>query len=253
MAMPFNVPDEFVQGFYKSGQNLVQAFAGIGSATPADGKPALALAKAQAHYWEQQVALWMGMLAGAAQGNEPVVSAERGDRRFHGEEWRSNAWFSLLKQTYLLNARLLSDMVESADLDDKQKHKLRFFARQFIDSMSPANALLTNPESLKLALESNGESIRVGFANLLEDFQKGRISITDETAFEVGTNVAVSKGSVVFENDLFQLIQYAPLTEQVASRPLLIVPPTHQPSAFTLSDRLMARATSIALIAPDSR
>ena len=221
MASPFNMPDEFVDGFFKSGQNLLQSLAASG-ASPAGA----ALAQAQTRYWEQQMALWVGMLAGASgKGPEPVVATERGDRRFHGEDWRDNPWYSLLKQTYLLNARLLGDMVESAELDEKEKHKLRFFARQFIDSMSPANFAATNPEAMKLALESKGESIRAGVSNLLEDLRRGRIAITDETAFEVGRNVAVSKGSVVFENDLFQLIQYAPLTEEVATRPLLIVPP----------------------------
>ena len=221
MASPFNMPDEFVDGFFKSGQNLLQSLAASG-ASPAGA----ALAQAQTRYWEQQMALWVGMLAGASgNGPEPVVATERGDRRFHGEDWRDNPWYSLLKQTYLLNARLLGDMVESAELDEKEKHKLRFFARQFIDSMSPANFAATNPEAMKLALESKGESIRAGVSNLLEDLRRGRIAITDETAFEVGRNVAVSKGSVVFENDLFQLIQYAPLTEEVATRPLLIVPP----------------------------
>ena len=221
MASPFGMPDEFVQGFFKSGQTLLQGFASRPDIT------ASPLAKAQAHYWEQQMALWMGMLASAASGKgpEPVVAAERGDRRFHAEDWRDNPWYSLLKQTYLLNARLLGDMVESADLDEKEKHKLRFFTRQFIDSMSPANFPATNPEALKLALETKGDSIRAGFANLLEDLRRERIAITDENAFEVGRNVAVSKGAVVFENELFQLIQYAPLTERVATRPLLIVPP----------------------------
>jgi polyhydroxyalkanoate synthase len=221
MASPFGMPDEFVQGFFKSGQTLLQGFASRPDIT------ASPLVKAQVHYWEQQMALWMGMLASAASGKgpEPVVAAERGDRRFHAEDWRDNPWYSLLKQTYLLNARLLGDMVESADLDEKEKHKLRFFTRQFIDSMSPANFPATNPEALKLALETKGDSIRAGFANLLEDLRRERIAITDENAFEVGRNVAVSKGAVVFENELFQLIQYAPLTEQVSTRPLLIVPP----------------------------
>ena len=221
MASPFGMPDEFVQGFFKSGQNLLQGFASRPDIT------ASPLVKAQVHYWEQQMALWMGMLASAANGKrpEPVVAAERGDRRFHAEDWRDNPWYSLLKQTYLLNARLLGDMVESADLDEKEKHKLRFFTRQFIDSMSPANFPATNPEALKLALETKGDSIRAGFANLLEDLRRERIAITDENAFEVGRNVAVSKGAVVFENELFQLIQYAPLSERVATRPLLIVPP----------------------------
>jgi len=116
-------------------------------------------------------------------------------------------------------------MVEAADISEKEKHRLRFYARQFIDSMSPANFAATNPEVLKAAIETQGESTRMGIANLLEDLQRGRISVTDESAFEVGRNVAVSKGSVVFENELFQLIQYAPLTEKVAARPLVIVPP----------------------------
>ena len=109
MASPFGMPDEFVQGFFKSGQNLLQGFVSRPDIT------ASPLAKAQAHYWEQQVALWMGMRASAASGKgpEPVVAAERGDRRFHAEDWRDNPWYSLLKQTYLLNARLLGDMVES--------------------------------------------------------------------------------------------------------------------------------------------
>ena len=232
MTSPFNVPDEFVQGFFKSGQNLLQAFVGAGvganaeaplGATQAQSKP---LMEAQAHYWQQQMALWAGMMTNAAgKGTEPVVAPERGDRRFNAEDWRDNPWYSLLKQTYLLNSRLLGDMVEAADLSPKEKHKLRFYARQFIDSMSPANFAATNPDALKLAFESKGESVAAGVSNMLTDLKRGRLSITDETAFEVGRNVAVSKGSVVFENDVFQLLQYAPLTDEVAMRPLVIVPP----------------------------
>jgi polyhydroxyalkanoate synthase len=228
MSSPFNLPDEFVQGFFKAGQSLVESFAvvrGDRSAATAHTTVTL-LAQAQARYWQQQMALWTGMMANPnGRGAEPVVTPEPGDRRFSAEEWRNNPWYSLLKQTYLLNSRLLADLVEAVDLDPKAKHKLRFYTRQFIDSMSPANYAATNPEVQKLALETRGESIRAGLANLLEDLRKGRISITDETAFDVGTNVAASKGAVVFENDLFQLIQYAPLTDTVAARPLVIVPP----------------------------
>ncbi|MDR3455465.1 MAG: class I poly(R)-hydroxyalkanoic acid synthase [Rhodoferax sp.] len=229
MAAPFNMPDEFVQGFLKSGQNLLRGFTGALGDSPAGaaGTPAASLAQVQARYWEQQMTLWMGMLASAS-GNagEPVVAPERGDRRFNVAEWRDNPAYSLLKQTYLLNSRLLGDMVEAADLDQKEKHKLRFYARQFIDSMSPANFATTNPDVIKLALETRGESVKAGFDNLLADMRKGGLTITDESAFEVGKNVAVSEGAVVFENELFQLIQYAPLTEQVATRPLVIVPPS---------------------------
>ena len=243
MATPFHVPDEFVQGFYKAGQALWGSFmsnaARQTAATDSEASQRLQqtpwplalpaagpLQQLQQQYFQQQLALWMNMLASASgRSAEPVAAAERGDRRFHGEQWRGLPWYDLLKQTYLLNSRLLGDLIEAAELDPKDKHKLRFFTRQFIDSMSPANFAATNPEAIKLAFDSQGESVRTGFANLLEDLKRGRISITDETAFDVGRNVAVSKGSVVYENPLFQLIQYAPLTGEIASRPLLIVPP----------------------------
>jgi polyhydroxyalkanoate synthase subunit PhaC len=210
MVSPFKMPDEFVQGLLSSGQNLMQA-----------SSPAL-----QARWWQQQTALWMGTMARAAgRPQEPVIAPAHGDRRFNAGEWRDNPWYSVLEQSYLINSRLLDDMVEASGLDAKAKHKARFFTRQFIDSMSPANFAATNPDAIKLAFESGGASLKAGLANLAADMKRGRISITDESAFEVGRNVAVSQGSVVFENPLFQLIQYAPLTEKVAQRPLVIVPP----------------------------
>jgi polyhydroxyalkanoate synthase subunit PhaC len=215
MNTPLSVPDEFVQGLFKSAPALWQALAAT-----------YARQFASPQHWQQQMAIWTGMMPGAnGQSPEPVVTPERGDRRFSATEWRDHPFYNLLKQSYLLNARLLGETVEAADIDAKAKHKLRFYARQFIDSMSPANFAMTNPDVIKLLHESKGESIRAGLANLQADLERKRISITDESAFEVGRNVAVSKGSVVFENDLFQLIQYAPLTEQVAERPLVVVPP----------------------------
>ncbi|CAN7767322.1 class I poly(R)-hydroxyalkanoic acid synthase [Cupriavidus necator] len=147
------------------------------------------------------------------------------DRRFQAPEWRENPWYGTLVQTYLANSRWLTAMAEAADVGEKDKQNLRFFTRQFVDMMSPANFAATNPEAARIALESGGESLRAGFANLMADMQQGRIAITDESAFEIGRNVAVSQGSVVFECELMQLIQYTPLTSQVAARPLLIVPP----------------------------
>ena len=160
MAAPFNMPDEFVRGFFKSGQTLLQAYTGAagttGEAPSSPVKlPALALAQAQAHYWQQQMALYMGMMASATgKAAEPAVQPERGDRRFNADAWRDNPWYSLLKQTYLLNSRLLNDMVEASGVGEKEKHKLRFYARQFIDSMSPANFPATNPEAMKTAVET---------------------------------------------------------------------------------------------------
>jgi len=229
MALQFHVPDEYVQGLLKASEKLFQSFGHTNAKEPlpAATVPAmLRMAQLQGRYWQQQWALGMSLL-GAAQheGREPVVASQPGDRRFHGKEWHANAWPDLLKQSYLLNSQLLMEWVEATEVDERERHKLRFFARQFSDAMSPANFAATNPEAWKMALESGGESMRKGVSNLLADLERGRISITDESAFEVGRNVAVSEGAVVFENDLFQLIQYAPLTAEVASRPLVIVPP----------------------------
>jgi len=237
MAIAFNVPDEFIRGFLQSAQSLWESFIKTYDAqldndniglpqwppAPASGE---AMAQLPMRYYQQQVALWMGMLARATgQSPEPVVTPEKGDRRFSGAGWRDNPYFDLLKQSYLINARLIGDMVETVDVDEKTRDKLRFYSRQYTNSMSPANFAATNPDVLNLALETQGESVKAGFSNLIEDIRKGRISITDESAFEVGKNVAVSEGAVVFENDLIQLIQYTPLTEKVAQRPLLIIPP----------------------------
>ena len=225
----FNAPDEYVQGFFKSGKAMLQSFTGLGSAAkPPTPETARELTRMVANYWEKQALLWTRSLAagaGAGKDLQPVVDAERGDRRFHGEQWSSHPWFNLIKQNYLLNSQLLDSMVEAAEVDPREKHKLRFFSRQFADAMSPANFATTNPDAIFGALESKGEAVQAGLTNLMEDMRRGRISITDETAFEVGTNVAASEGSVIFENELMQIIQYAPLTDKVASRPLLIVPP----------------------------
>ncbi len=223
----FNVPDEFVQGLLKSGAGLWQSFVG-GVAAPAkpEGADGHAFAAAQARYGQQQMALWTAMAVRAlGQSVEPVIAPASGDRRFGAAEWRDTPVLDLLKQSYLINAQLVDGVVEAAAVDARTRHRLRFYARQVVDSMSPANFAALNPDVLKRALATQGQSTQDGMRNLLGDLRKGRISITDETAFEVGRNVATSAGAVVYENELMQLIQYAPLTKTVAQRPLLIVPP----------------------------
>ena len=228
MNVMFAMPDEYVQGFLKAAQSLTQSIATTalpaspaGTAAAPSGQPLVDL---QLGYLQQQVQLWSRMLTGGAAA-EAVIAPDRGDRRFNAAEWRENPGYSFLKQSYLLNAKLMSELVEAASLDDATKHKVRFYTRQFIDAMSPANYAATNPDVLKLAAESKGQSLQAGMQNLFADLRKGGLTITDENAFEIGKNVAVSEGSVIFENPLFQLIQYAPLTDKVASRPLVIVPP----------------------------
>jgi polyhydroxyalkanoate synthase len=149
---------------------------------------------------------------------------EVADRRFADEAWRDTpfAWGAAL---YSVNAEFLQKMAESVSGDPRTRDRIRFATQQWIDLMSPANYLLTNPEAQRKLLETKGESLWTGVQNMLVDLQKGRISQTDEQAFEVGRNLATTPGSVVFENDLIQLIQYTPTTPRVGSRPILMVPP----------------------------
>jgi len=178
-----------------------------------------------AHH-KRAAALWGTMFAHErGDGREAVARPEPGDRRFAAAEWREDAYFDFIKQAYLLNAQFLSELVEAAEIDARAKGRLRFFARQLIDAASPANFAATNPEVMRLARETNGEAITRGAQNLFGDFGRGRISTTDESAFGVGRNLAVTPGAVIFENDLMQLIQYAPAGGIVRQRPLVVVPP----------------------------
>jgi len=176
----------------------------------------------QASYFEKQTRLWTGLLAGA---NEQVAAPAPGDRRFSGKEWRDNPYFNYLRQSYLLAAGYLEELVESCELEPFDKDRMRFAARQWIDALSPANFAATNPAALGQAIATRGESLTRGLANLLGDVQKKRISQSDEAGFAVGRNLGVTPGTVVFENELIQLIQYRAGTAKVAARPLVMIPP----------------------------
>jgi len=176
----------------------------------------------QGHYYQEQLALWLRCF-----GPEPIdgPDADAPDRRFSSPEWRSLPWFDYLRQSYGLSSRWLADLVETAQVDATTHCRLRFYARQLIDAMAPSNYAATNPEAIKLALQTQGESITRGLKNLIDDSDKGRISMTDESAFEVGCNLAITSGAVVYQNELMQVLQYRPLTETVRQLPLVIVPP----------------------------
>ncbi len=191
------------------------------------------LVQAQIGFWQDYMTLWQStarrMFASDA-APEPVIQADPRDRRFKDELWKENEVFDFIKQSYLLSARYVQDVVGRAEgLDAKTAKKVDFYARQFIDAMSPSNFLLTNPEVLRKTVETGGENLLRGLNNLLGDLERGRgklaIKMTDMDAFKLGDNIAVSPGKVVFQNDLMQLIQYAPTTDQVLKRPLLIIPP----------------------------
>jgi len=183
----------------------------------------------QSRYLEQHSKLWGGMLASHQKSQAQPgyrVEPEPGDRRFASPAWRQSPVFDYIQQSYLINASYIRDLAEVLPSEDaKGKERLRFLARQYADAMAPTNFAATNPEFIQNALATQGKSISDGIGNLIEDVRKGRVTMTDETMFEVGKNLATTEGAVVFENELMQLIQYAPLTEKVGERPLLIVPP----------------------------
>ncbi len=185
--------------------------------------PMDAMAKLQGDYISQATAMWNNTLTAFQKDGTPA--APLGDKRFSAEAWAKNPAAALYAQAYLLNARTLLQMAESVQGDAKTKARIRFAVQQWVDAASPANYLATNPEALAKAIETKGESITQGLQLLWKDIEQGHMSQTDETVFEVGRNVATSEGAVVFENELFQLIEYKPLTTKVHARPMLFVPP----------------------------
>jgi polyhydroxyalkanoate synthase len=161
---------------------------------------------------------------------EPVAEPARGDKRFNDPAWKDEVVFDYLKQSYLLTARWLQGTIKEVEgVDEKTARKVDFYTRQFIDAVSPSNFAMTNPQVVKATVESKGENLLKGLQNLLGDLERGKgnllIRQTDMDAFKVGGNVATTPGKVVYQNDIMQLIQYAPSTEEVYEVPLLIVPP----------------------------
>jgi len=190
------------------------------------------LASAQMQLWQDYVSLWQNATLRWLNGGlaAPTTEPDPSDKRFKDPAWRDNAIFDYIKQSYLLTARWMQKTVKDVDgLDDKTSKKVEFYTRQFVDALAPTNFVATNPEVLKATLESNGENLVRGLDNMLADLERGKgqlqIRMTDMDKFKIGENVAVSKGKVVAQTDLMQLIQYEPATEKVYKRPLLIVPP----------------------------
>ena len=175
------------------------------------------LAELQQQYLEELQSL-------LGQGMSPKVSAG-GDRRFAGESWAQNPLSAYSVAAYQMQARALMGLADAVEADDKTRARIRFGVEQWLAAMAPSNFLAFNAEAQKMALETHGESIAKGVANMLHDMRQGHISMTDESRFEVGRNMATTEGAVVFENDLFQLIEYKPITPKVYERPFLMVPP----------------------------
>lgn len=190
------------------------------------------LIEAQVGLWRDYMTLWQNTARRiwTSESPNPVINQDPKDKRFADPAWQQNEIFDFIKQSYLLSARYINDVVTKVDgLPPKTAQKVDFYARQFINALSPSNFALTNPEVLRKTCETGGENLIRGLNNLLNDLEQGRgnlrIKMTDTEAFKVGENIATSPGKVVYQNELVQLIQYSPATEQVMARPLLILPP----------------------------
>jgi polyhydroxyalkanoate synthase len=231
------------------GQRIVQDF--LKRQVDADGKPdplnigaaflemttklmanPAGLVQAQLGFWQDYLTLWSNTARRML--GEPhvdaVIEEAKGDKRFKHEAWRENEVFDFIRQSYLLSARYFTSAVQSANgLDAKTAQKVDFYTRQFVDAMSPANFVMTNPEVLRRTAETGGTNLLKGLSNLLSDLERGkgklRIRMTDDSKFKVGENIAVTPGKVIFQTPLMQLIQYNPTTAKVLKRPLVIFPP----------------------------
>jgi len=189
------------------------------------------LVQAQVSLWNDYMRLWQRtaerLMGGPA---EPIIETPKSDKRFKDSAWEENAVFDFIKQSYLLSARFLQQTVKDVDgLDDKTAKKVEFYTRQFVDAMAPSNFVMTNPEVLRTTIDTGGENLIKGLNNMLGDLERGKgqlaVSMTDLKKFKLGENLAVTPGKVIYRNDLIQLLQYAPTTETVRRRPLLIIPP----------------------------
>ena len=198
------------------------AMAGVWKSVAGLGIPQEVLGRLQADYLQGATEIWNRSLDGP-QGEG--VAAPIADRRFAAAPWNEQPAAAFAARMYLLNARTLTQLAESVQGDAKTRARVRFAVQQWIEAASPSNVLALNPEALQRALDTRGQSIAQGMQHLLEDLRKGHVSQTDESVFEVGRNVATTEGDVVFENELFQLIEYRPLTAKVHERPMLFVPP----------------------------
>jgi len=234
--MTFNTPDfwskineDYQNKLTQSWGQALQAFQtmDLGGIVPSDAssnkavQPQLKfdqekLQKLQTQYLEEAAALWNGGLTG---------KPELKDRRFSTEAWTRNPVASFTAGTYLLNSRTLMGLANAVDADEQIQNRIRFAVEQWVAATAPSNFLALNADAQKKAIDTQGESLAKGLHNLMHDLKQGHVSMTDESQFEVGKNVATTEGAVVYENAYFQLIEYKPLTAKVYEKPFLLVPP----------------------------
>ncbi len=176
-------------------------------------------------FFQNQQKAWSTIFNNSnSEEKKPIVEVSESDRRFTAREWTDYPYFNFIKQNYLLIEKLAQKITDEVEIDEETKKQIEFYNEQYLDALSPSNFLMTNPEALKLAFETKGKSLWDGFNNLVTDIEKGKITQSDEDAFEVGKNLAITPGAVIYENELMQLIQYTPTTKSINEIPLLLVP-----------------------------
>ena len=190
------------------------------------------LIQTQMDFMRQQTELWQqATKAMLGENAHPVMQEEKGDRRFSHTDWQDNPIFSYMKQAYLINSKMLQGMISSMHFKDpKSEEQVKFYTRQYINSVSPTNYLLSNPEVCEEILKTKGQNMVKGIENFMRDLEKSpleafKITQTDMDAFELGVNLATTEGQIVYQNDLMQLIHYTPKHEKTFSTPILFVPP----------------------------
>ena len=209
--------------------DFTQAFRELGEAMISNPNKVIAdqmeMMKQQQELFQQTALRFMG------QDVDPVVAPEKGDKRFKDEQWSENPMFDYMKQLYLLQGQTLMKMIKDTDgLSDHSRQKVEYLVRQYVNALSPTNFANLNPEVIRKTMETGGSNLVSGMEQLLEDLETSvsgalNVAMTDTSAFQVGRNLATTEGSVVYQNDLMQLIQYTPTTAQTYKRPLLVVPP----------------------------
>jgi polyhydroxyalkanoate synthase len=238
MSTTPNDPLQLFANLFRGGQGFAGSASGQSKGGD-DGKPSdpmsgfaaltRQMTEAQQQFTKQMTDFWSGALGAGGFPGIPGGAGSKGgsmeDKRFAADAWTSDPRFDLVRRTYLGYSDFLQGAVESIPADEATKARMRFGMRQFVDAMSPSNFFLTNPEAMQVAAETGGVSVVQGMNLFFEDLAKGRVSSTDEKAYEVGKDLATTPGAVIFENELMQLIQYAPTTKQVHERPLVMIPP----------------------------
>jgi len=214
-------PAQLVKGMNVAGMGAMPSMPAMPQMPPNIKFTPAKLEALQKQYLEEAAALWTQSATGTQGTAKPALA----DKRFKGDAWGANPVASYAASSYLLNARTLMGMADAVEGDDKTRARIRFAVEQWMAASSPSNFLALNADAQKKAIETKGESIALGMQNLLHDLKQGHVSMTDESLFEVGKNVATTEGAVVFENEYFQLIEYKPLTAKVYEKPFLLIPP----------------------------